>query len=62
MLELIMPPIVGVAIGFMISMPGPEENMIGSSESTSAPGTYYEYIKLFGLIDCVDISFPPSNY
>ena len=32
-LELTMPPILGAAIGFMISIPDPVENMTGSSDS-----------------------------
>ena len=30
-LELTIPPMLGAAIGFMISMPGPVENMTGRS-------------------------------
>src|SRR4029077_3680507 len=36
MVELIIPPIVGVAMGFMISMPGPVESMMGSSDKVVA--------------------------
>ena len=31
-----MPPMLGAAIGFMISMPAPVENITGSSDSTIA--------------------------
>ena len=34
--DVTIPPMLGAAIGFMISMPGPLDSMIGISDSTIA--------------------------
>ena len=56
-LELIIPPMLGAAIGFMISIPLPDDNITGNSDSTIA-----ETVISFGRSRIADPSITASIY
>ena len=56
-LELIIPPMLGAAIGFMISIPLPDDNITGNSERTMA-----DTVISFGRSRIVDPSITASMY
>ena len=56
-LDVTMPPMLGAAIGFMISMPAPLENITGNSDSTMAAT-----VISFGRSRVADPSITASMY